>query len=67
MRRKLTWLVLSVPRSFSQAVHAQSWQATVGAQSADKGVQALAFCPRNLDSRGKTASTGFPRHLNVIA
>ena len=49
MRRKLTWLVLLCATIvFSQSVHAQSWQATVGAQSADKGVQALAFLPNEI-------------------
>jgi len=46
MRRKLTWLVLLCATIvFCQAVHAQSWQATVEAQSAEQGVQALGFLP----------------------
>jgi plastocyanin len=49
MRRKLMWLVLPCAAVvFSQAVHAQSWQAIAGAQSEDKGVQALAFLPNEL-------------------
>jgi plastocyanin len=46
MQRKLRWLVLPCAAViFSQAVHAQSWHATAGAQSPDKGMQALAFLP----------------------
>jgi len=49
MRRKLMWLVLPCAAIvFSQAVRAQSWQATAGAQSPDKGVQALAFLPNEI-------------------
>jgi plastocyanin len=33
---------------FSQAVRAQSWQATAGAQSPDQGTQALAFLPNDI-------------------
>lgn len=46
MRRKLIWLVMfGASIIFSQVVQAQSWQATAGAQSPDKGRQALAFLP----------------------
>ena len=46
MRRILTWLVwLCATIVFSEAVHAQSWQAIAGAQTRDKAVQALAFLP----------------------
>ena len=49
MRRKTRWLLLlSAAIVFSQAVHAQSWQATAGAQSPDKKVQALAFLPNDI-------------------
>jgi plastocyanin len=49
MQRKLTWLaVLCAPIFFSQAVHAQSWQATAGAQNSGKGLQALAFLPNEI-------------------
>ena len=49
MRRRLMWLVLlSAAIVFSQPVHGQSWQATSGAQSPDKGVQALAFLPNEI-------------------
>lgn len=46
MRRKLIWLVMfGASIIFSQVIQAQSWQATAGAQSPDKGRQALAFLP----------------------
>jgi plastocyanin len=49
MTRKLTWLaLLTAAMVLSQAVQAESWRATVGAQSADKGVQALAFLPNEI-------------------
>jgi plastocyanin len=49
MRRKITFLALLCAAVFSsQAVHAQSWQATAGAQSPDKKVQALAFLPNDI-------------------
>jgi plastocyanin len=49
MRPKLTWLVLlSAAIVFSQPVHAQSWQATAGAQSPNKARQALAFLPNEI-------------------
>src|SRR5580704_8095186 len=32
----------------SQAAQAESWQATVGAQSPDEGMQALAFLPNEM-------------------
>ena len=49
MRWQLTWLVLLCsPVVFSQAVQAQSWQVTAGAQSPDKAVQALAFLPNEI-------------------
>ncbi len=49
MRRKLMWLVLPCAAIvFSQALRAQSWQVTAGAQSPDKGVQALAFLPNEI-------------------
>ena len=49
MRRNLIQFVLIFAAiSFSQAAHAQSWQATVGAQSLDKGRQALAFLPTEI-------------------
>ena len=49
MRRKLTWLALACGAVvFSQATYSQSWQATAGAQSPDKGRQALAFLPNEI-------------------
>lgn len=49
MLRKLTFLtVFCAAVVFSQAVHAQSWQASAGAQSPDKGRQALAFLPNEI-------------------
>jgi plastocyanin len=49
MRRQLTWLVLLCSTAvFSQAVQAQSWQATAGAQTPDQAVQALAFLPNEI-------------------
>jgi plastocyanin len=46
MRQKVKWLVLLCAAIvFCQTVHAQSWQATAGAQSPDKAMQALAFLP----------------------
>ncbi len=49
MRRQLSWLVLLCSAAvFSQAVQAQSWQATAGAQSRDMAVQALAFLPNEI-------------------
>jgi plastocyanin len=49
MRRQLTWLVLlCCSLAFSQVVQAQSWQATAGAQTPDKAVQALAFLPNEI-------------------
>jgi plastocyanin len=49
MLRKLTFLtVFCAAVVFSQAVHAQSWQAIAGAQSPDKGRQALAFLPNEI-------------------
>lgn len=44
--RCLVWLCGAVV--FSQPVHAQSWQATAGAQNQDKSVQALAFLPNEV-------------------
>ena len=49
MRPKLAWLaVVCGAGVFSQATYAQSWQATAGAQSQDKGRQALAFLPNEI-------------------
>ena len=49
MRRKLISLVaLGAAIIFSQAVQAQSWRATAGAQSPDKARQALAFLPNEI-------------------
>ena len=49
MRRELTWLaVVCGAVVFSQAAYAQTWQATAGAQSQDKGRQALAFLPNEI-------------------
>ena len=53
MGRKLTWFVLLFAAIvFSQAVPAfsqvTSWHATVGGQSPDEGVQALAFLPNEM-------------------
>jgi plastocyanin len=49
MRRQLAWLALLCSSlAFSQVVQAQSWQATAGAQTPDKAVQALAFLPNEI-------------------
>jgi plastocyanin len=49
MRRQLMWLVLLCSSlAFSQVVQAQSWQASAGAQTPDKAVQALAFLPNEI-------------------
>jgi plastocyanin len=49
MRRTLTyWLVLSAAMALSQVVQAESWHATVGEQSPDKAMQALAFLPNEM-------------------
>jgi len=49
MRPQLAWLALLYSSvAFSQAVQAQSWQATAGAQSPNKGWQALAFLPNEI-------------------
>ena len=72
MRRKLTRLVLFCAATiFSQAVHAQSWQATAGAQSPDKGVQALAFLPNEIwihagDSVTWTLPTDEPHSVTFL-
>lgn len=72
MQRKLTWLVLLCAAVvFSQAVHAQSWQATAGAQSQDKGTQALAFLPNEIwihagDSITWTLPTDEPHSVTFL-
>jgi len=49
MQRKLMGMVLlGVATVFAQAAEAESWHAIVGAQSSDKGVQALAFLPNEM-------------------
>ncbi len=49
MQRKLTWLVMLCAAAISSpVVHGQSWQAIAGAQSPDKGRQALAFLPNEI-------------------
>jgi plastocyanin len=49
MRREVTWLaVLCASIILPQAVHGQSWQLQVGAQSGDKAHQALAFLPNEV-------------------
>lgn len=49
MPRKLTWLVLFCATGiFSQAVRAETWQATAGAQSHDMGRQVMAFLPSEM-------------------
>jgi plastocyanin len=49
MRRQLTWLVLLCSSvAFSQAVQAESWQATAGAESPDHAVQVIAFLPNEM-------------------
>lgn len=49
MRPKLTWLVLlGAAIVFTQPAYAQSWQATVGAQSPHKARQAIAFLPNEI-------------------
>jgi len=62
MRPRLMWLVLlSAAIVFSQAVHAQSWQAIAGAQIPDKGVQALAFLPNDIwIHAGESVTWTFP-------
>lgn len=49
MGRRLRWFVaLCAVVVFSEAVHAQSWQAKVGSQSFDEGTQAIAFLPNEM-------------------
>jgi plastocyanin len=49
MQRKPKWsVVLGAMVVFSQPALAQSWQVTAGAQSPDKGMQALAFMPNEI-------------------
>jgi plastocyanin len=73
MRRRLTWLVLlCAVIFFSQTVHAQSWQATVGAQSSDKGLQALGFLPTEIwihagESITWTFGTDEPHTVSFLA
>jgi plastocyanin len=47
-RGGLRWWLLSVAVIVPSAVQAQSWQATAGAQSSDRGTQALAFLPNEI-------------------
>lgn len=62
MRRQLTWLVLLCSSlAFSQVVQAQSWQASAGAQTPDKAVQALAFLPNEIwIHAGESITWAFP-------
>jgi plastocyanin len=64
MRRKLSWLpLLCAVTVFSQAARAQSWQAIVGAESPDRGSQALAFLPNELwIHAGDSIRWTFPTH-----
>jgi len=72
MQRRLMRLVLlSAAIVFPQAVHAQSWQATAGAQSPDKGLQALAFLPNEIwihagDSITWTFPTPEPHSVTIL-
>jgi plastocyanin len=72
MRLRLTWLVaLCAAAVFSQAVRAQSWQATAGAQTPDKGRQALAFLPNEVwihagDSITWTFATDEPHSVTFL-
>lgn len=47
-RKTMWWLALGAAMIFSQAMQAESWHATVGGQSSDKGMQALAFLPNEM-------------------
>jgi plastocyanin len=72
MRRKLTWLVfLGAALVFSQPAHGQAWQATAGAQSPDKGRQAVAFLPNEVwihagDSITWTFATDEPHSVTFL-
>ena len=72
MRGKLKWFApLCAAMVISQGVRAQSWQATAGAQSADQGVQALAFLPNEVwihagDSVTWTFPTGEPHSVTFL-
>lgn len=45
---RLRWLFMLAALIIPQTVHAESWKAFVGAQSHDKGTQALAFLPNEI-------------------
>jgi plastocyanin len=62
IRRKTICLVLLCTAIvFSQALHAQSWQALSGAQSPNKEVQALAFLPNEMwIHEGESITWTFP-------
>lgn len=45
---RLRWLLMLAALIIPQMVHADSWHAFVGAQSHDKGAQALAFLPNEI-------------------
>jgi plastocyanin len=48
MRGKLSWILLGAAVIFSQEARADTWRANAGAQSPDKGMQALAFLPNEM-------------------
>jgi plastocyanin len=62
MRRKLHWLIaFCAVMVLTRTVQAQSWQATAGAQTPDKAVQALAFLPDEIwIHAGDSVTWAFP-------
>jgi len=62
MRRRLTWMVLfGLSMALCQEIHAKSWHATAGAQSSDKGIQAIAFLPNEIwIHQGDSITWAFP-------
>jgi plastocyanin len=64
MRQRLIWFaLLAAPIVFSQAAYAETWQMQVGAESANKAHQALAFLPNEIwIHAGDTITWSFPAH-----
>ena len=62
-RKNMVLILLGVMAVFSQAVRAQTWQATVGEESPDRGSQALAFLPNEMwIHMNDTIHWTFPTH-----
>ena len=64
MKRRVTQLLcLGAALILSRTVHAQSWQATAGAESRERGSQALAFLPNEMWIHERDSITWtFPTH-----